>query len=172
MREIMSKVGELYKIDSLEPARYFQFVAIDKTQLNSDAIAVFEYQGNIPIDTKGNANLELLAHSNVDFYTHTTVKAGEEKNLWAKIGEASLVNYSDALFKRVALKDDDLFLESHEVSSYKNWFIWKINEEGKNVTDIKKYSKSWRGEIFPPEDIIYRIKKGIYNGTPYYGEVV
>ena len=62
--------------------KYFQLIAYDLTQLNSDVIRVFKEQ--YPINS--NPDLSKIVSGEIEFYIHCTTKAGIKMNLWNKIG--------------------------------------------------------------------------------------
>lgn len=158
----MSKIGDVYFIPTLR--RYFQLVAFDRTQLNSDVIAVFNYEG----DTK---EIESIVDSGVEFFTHTSVNPGVKQGLWRKVGKSDTVDYSKAQFKDAYFGDSPPEVESYEVDSYHSWVVWGVNEEWQHIgSNIKNYSNAELGHVFAPANIVSRIQNGRYPGPAYYGE--
>jgi hypothetical protein len=167
----VSKIGEIYRVDTLNPKRYFQLVASDMSQLNSDVIAVFAYSGALP-EKPTTDDLEHVLKSGVDFFTHTTVSAGPMQHLWSRIGKADPVNYKKALFKDVDYGDDLPDIEPYEADHYHRWVIWKVGKNWKQIgSKIEKYPEAELGMVYPPSDIVYRIEHGEYPGVSYYGQV-
>ena len=164
----MSRVGEVYKVPYVDQNRYFQFVAIDQTQLNSDVIAVFKLESA----SDEVAGIDAITQSEIEFFTHTTVNAGINQSLWEKIGSSDVVDSSDALFKEVYYENGLPDIEPFEADSYHSWIIWSINGEWQHIgSEIDKYPNAELGAVFPPDSIVYRIKNGQYEGVPYYGQV-
>lgn len=166
----MSKIGEIYQINGLEHKRYFQLVASDITQLNSDVIAVLSYKGDLPSKPAAK-ELNEVTSAGIEFFTHTTVNAGF-KDLWTKIGKAKVVDYKDALFKDIYIKDDFPDWEPYEKDHYHSWVIWQVGGKWKKIgAKIDRYPEAELGMVFSPNNIIYRIEHGQYPGVPYYGQV-
>lgn len=165
----MGKIGEVYRVNDLKPARYFQLVALDLTQLNSDVIAVFSSNNDL---TDSTDEIDAIVHSGVEFFTHTTVSAGVSNKLWTKIGKTVVVNCDDALFKDIDYNDDFPDWEPYEKDYYHSWVIWRPNEEWRKIGDrLADYPNAELGAVYPPNDVVYRIEHGKYPGVPYYGQV-
>lgn len=156
-KRIVTKVGDIFciKIDD-EHKRYFQYVISDLTCLNSDVIRVFKKQYLI----NENPVLTEIVKDEVDFYSHCVTSAGIKRELWKKIGNIKDVGETkNIIFK---CKAD---YTSKDIDN--DWIIWKINE---NIIHIGKLSEEYNenvflGEVFPPDDIVCRIKTGSYIGT-------
>lgn len=165
----MSKIGDIYVVKDNEHDRYFQLIAIDSTELNSDVIAIFK------LKTKGRASATPtdITTSGIEFCVHTTVSAGVRQGLWKKIGTADVGEYSKVLFKGVKYPNDGLpDIESYEANSYHSWIVWHINGEWQQVgADIDRYKDAYLGGIYPPESVIYRIKHHRFEGPAFYGQV-
>jgi hypothetical protein len=70
---IITKIGDLFEVPlDGEKKRYFQFVAIDATQLNSSVIGVFKSQ--YPLEARPTPDEVIRAE--VDFYAHPMLKIG------------------------------------------------------------------------------------------------
>lgn len=165
---MVSRVGEVYKVPYVDQNRYFQFVAIDQTQLNSDVVAVFKLT-SAPDEI---VELDAITSSDIEFFTHTTVNAGVKQSLWEKIGSSDAVDSSGALFKEVYYENGLPDIEPFEADSYHSWIVWNINGEWQHIgADIDKYPNAELGAVFPPGSIVYRIEYGKYEGIPYYGQV-
>lgn len=164
----MSRIGEVYRVKYKDYIRYFQFVAIDQTTLNSDVIAVFNHKS----ENSEDISLDKIVVSGVEFFTHTTINAGVKQKLWKKVGKTEVVDYSEALFKTAYYKDHLPDIEPFEANSYHSWVIWHVSGEWQHIgADIDKYPQAELGAVYPPEDIVYRIEHGRYDGVPYYGQV-
>ena len=72
-RRVSTKIGDIFSVPINEQERrYFQLIAFDLTQLNSDVIRAFK--GNYPIGAK--VDFDALVESPIDFYTHCVTKFG------------------------------------------------------------------------------------------------
>ncbi len=163
----MSKRGEIYEIPYKSIKRYFQLVAFDETQLNSDVIAVFNYRAKP--DEK--PSIDDIVDSGVEFFVHTTVNAGVRQELWHKIGKAEIVDYSEALFKEI-YDEDGMPTVEPDADSYHSWIIWHVNGDWQQIGDrVDEYPEAQLGSVYSPSSILYRIEIGRHYGAPYYGQV-
>ena len=45
------------------------------------------------------------------------------------------------------------------------WYVWRINEEFKFIGELaKKYQHAEIGIVMTPDDIIHRMRNGVYDG--------
>lgn len=162
----MSKIGDIYKVNSIEPPRYFQLVAFDETQLNSDVIAVFSYSGEIS-EKPTQQDIEQVVASGTEFFTHTVVNFGVREKLWSRIGKGKPVNCSNAQFKQAYFPG----LPKPDTSgAHDDWVVWGISQEWQHIgPNISKFPQAERGEVFPAADVVYRIQNGKYPGAKYFG---
>jgi hypothetical protein len=91
MLRIRTKIGDVFSVP-LEGLgkKYFQYIANDLTQLNSDVIRAFVK--TYPTDSS--LDLREAVKGDVDFYAHVVIKWGIKMNLWQKVGN---VSYSERL---------------------------------------------------------------------------
>lgn len=134
--------------------RYFQFIALDLHQLNSEVIRVFEQEYKIDDDI----NLQEIVHEKVQFYAHTVLFLGVERDLiWTHVGNSLILGDMNFYF-RAANADNLMDMKNDELEE---WWVWKIGEDshfiGKLNSEQKKYEL---GMIFHPDDILERIKYG------------
>lgn len=155
------KIGDIFtvKLDNSKK-KYFQLIAFDLTQLNSDVIRAFkqEYPSEAAIDL-----LEIL-NGEVEFYAHCVTKLGLKMNLWEKVGKTSEVgDISNILFRDTNDYGAQAGVEKIKVSE--NWYVWHINDE--DFTRVGKLEgenrKAEIGVVVNPYDIVERIKTGKYN---------
>jgi hypothetical protein len=159
MQKARYKLGDIFEVHSDREYRYFQFCALDLTQLNSDVVAVFA--GIFTESQEPEAVKELP----IEFFLHTTVRAGVP-DYWERIGTAAPVESSDAVFKDVDGDRDDR--QPFEGMS-EHWKVWHINEDFQYVGPYEKIPEGAElGWVFSPKNAATRILKGRYEGT-YFG---
>ena len=149
-----TKIGDVFSanVDS-DTKKYFQYIVSDLTQLNSDVIRVFEKVYSI------NANPDLLeiVNGEVEFYAHCITKLGLKMGYWKSVGNITNVgNFDNVLFRSSG--------DSPQTRISQNWWVWKINEEQKSVGKLEgENRKSEIGSVIPPDSIVHRIQKGMYD---------
>lgn len=158
---VITKIGDVFSvaIDN-NKKKYFQYIANDLTQLNSDVIRAFKKI--YPID----ANLDLaeIVNDEVDFYAHCVVPLGVKMKLWNKIGNTTEIgNITQILFRGTS--DYGVWIDNEPIKISTKWYVWKINDKdftrvgtlkGKNISaDI--------GVVVNPYDIVERMKTGKYS---------
>lgn len=160
MKRIRTKIGDVFcvKISDNEK-RYFQLIAYDLTQLNSDVIRVFKQV----YDMDATPSLSEIVKDEVDFYAHCVTKSGPKLSLWDKVGYISDVgDINHILFRNT--EDCSLKLGEEMVKVSHNWYVWNINDD--DFTHVGKligeYRKADIGLVVTPYDIIDRIKTGKY----------
>ena len=165
-------MGGIYEFSELNPKRYFQLVALDMTNLNSDVIAVFQ-PVDLPNTLSPEERIQQILQTKVEFFTHTMVPLGVKQGVWSKIGTATPVSFKDALFKDIFYKDGLLpDVEPYEADHYHSWVIWHVGGEQRKIgAKVERYPQAELGHVYPPEDIIHRVVHGKYLGVPYYGQV-
>jgi hypothetical protein len=138
-------------------AAYFQWIAIDESQLRSDVIRVFSLR-----ERSREVDLAKLLDSEEDFYAHCVLKVGLRSNAWKKVGNGALPKKPDVVFR--SSRDfgrDDVVIS-------KRWSIWRVSEPrlfvGELTPDLT--SSTEPGEVFPPAEIIFRMEHGRYE-QPY-----
>ena len=97
MAKAYTKIGDIFsvKLDN-NSKKYFQYIANDLTQLNSDVIRAFKKV--YPLDT--NPNLSEIITDEIDFYAHCVTKWGIKMDLWKKEGNINeLGNLNHILFR-------------------------------------------------------------------------
>lgn len=157
MKRIYTKIGDVFsvKIDS-KSKKYFQLIAYDLTQLNSDVIRAFKEI--YPI--QATPEMEKVVNGKVDFYAHCVTKWGVKMGYWEKVGFVKDVGSTNHILFR---DSEDYGKPGIRVSN--KWWVWSINGEQKFVGKlIGKYQKAEVGIIMDAESIIHRMKKGFYDG--------
>lgn len=160
MKQVRTRIGNVFCVKVSEYAkRYFQFIALDLTQLNSDVIRVFKKV----YDMDAAPSLSEIISDDVDFYAHCVVKFGVKYSLWEKVGYIADVGDTNlALFRGTT----DVFTKIGEemVKVSHNWHVWHINDDDFTwVGDLKgENRKADIGAVVTPHDIVDRIKTGKY----------
>lgn len=160
IKRVNTKIGDVFSVkinDSNE--KYFQLVAFDLTQLNSDVIRAFKKVH--PIDA--NPDLSEIVNGEVEFYAHCVTKWGIKFGYWQKVGNViSVGNPSSILFRGT---NDAGSRPGEQIKISDKWYVWKINDRdftrvGKLVGENRKAEI---GSVIPPDSIVYRMKTGKYD---------
>ena len=153
MKRKNTKIGDVFavKVDN-ECKKYFQLVALDLTQLNSDVIRVFkkEYSENAHPD------LFEIINDEVDFYAHCVTSWGTKLGFWGKVGNMPEVGNIDILFRSSS--------DNPKTKISNNWWIWKVNEQQQYVGKLEgENRKAEIGSVITADSIVHRIKTGKYD---------
>lgn len=153
MKRKNTKIGDVFvvKFDN-GCKKYFQLVALDLTQLNSDVIRVFkkEYSKNTHPD------LFEIINDEADFYAHCVTSWGTKLSFWEKVGNMPEVGNIDILFRSSS--------DNPKTKISNNWWIWKVNEEQQYVGKLEgENRKAEIGSVIPADSIICRMKTGKYD---------
>ena len=161
-KRITTKIGDVFSVKISEKTKkYFQLIAFDRTQLNSDVIRAFKKE--YPIDSTTELN-QIIADE-VDFYAHCVTKTGAKIGYWAKIGNTKeLGNITHILFRRTT--DYGYKVGEQPIKISHKWSIWHINDEkftyvGKLVGENRNAEI---GLIMDAESIVHRMRTGKYDG--------
>jgi len=160
MTRVYTKIGDVFSVKLNKTTnKYFQFIARDLNQLNSDVIRAFKKV--YPI--KDNQDLSVIVQDEVEFYAHCFIKIGVKIGYWEKVGSTKeLGNFENILFRtnnRYVLKENVIPGISLD------WMVWKINDKNiKTMSELDEHSvKAELGLVVTPEDICERMKTGKYN---------
>ena len=154
-KRIITKIGDVFCVEvGTEYKCYFQYVANDKTVLNSSVIRVFKTK--YPMDYE--PILNDIIKDDVFFYAHTILHFGISFNAWYRVGKHNEVgNIEDIWFRWF----DDVDY-SNKTKSF-TWSIWKINQEPIFVGGLDcKYSNYDLGVVFSYDNIVNKIAKGVF----------
>jgi hypothetical protein len=154
MQRVRTRIGDVFSV-SLDSGskKYFQYIANDLTQLNSEVIRAFKK--TYPI----NACPELIqvVSDDVDFYAHVVVKWGIKMSLWEKVGNAA---YSEK--PNVVFRDSKDY--GKKVKTSHNWRVWKTNEKFQAVGElVGEHRKAEIGIVVAPADVVHRMRTGEYD---------
>lgn len=159
MARVVIKIGDIFsvKLDE-EHKRYFQYIANDLTQLNSDVIRAFKKE--YPLDAS--PDLSEIVKDDVVFYAHCVTNLGVKMGIWKKVGKAPIPDELNVLFR--GSRDSGQKLGEEPIKISEKWYVWKINEEFKYVGKLEgDDQKAEIGLIVNPYDIVYRMKIGEYD---------
>ena len=153
-KRVMTRVGDIFCVELGEYKVYFQFVAVDTSQLNSTTIRVFETK--YPLDYVFRA--EEVVNDDVSFFAHTMLKVGLKQNLWTKVGKS----------KNLGDLDQVLFRTTSDWTPYRlkayRWWVGGINQEYEMIGELtEEYKKKPHfGWVMRPIDIVEKIEFGDY----------
>jgi hypothetical protein len=160
MARLKTKIGDVFsvKVDD-NNKKYFQLIAFDLLQLNSDVIRTFEKL--YPLDV--NTDLSDVVSGDVDFYAHCVTKLGVKMKVWEKEGNVDIIGDTLSILFRDT-NDYGSSVGEKPIKVSNNWYVWRINDEdftrvGKLEGDNKEAEI---GIVMNPYDIIDRIKTGRY----------
>ena len=160
MARVNTKVGDVFsvKIDE-NHKKYFQLIAFDLTQLNSDVIRAFK----TIYDINANPNLLEIIEDETEFYTHCVTKFGIKLSLWEKAGNILDVGDIEKVLFRGSKDSGSKVGEQIKIST--NWYVWRINDA--DFTRVGKLEgdnrKAEIGVVVNPYDVLERIKTGKFN---------
>lgn len=160
MARTNTKIGDVFsvKIDE-NNKKYFQLIAFDSIQLNSDVIRAFKKVYSLA----DSPELSDIVTDEVDFYAHCVTKFGLKMGLWETTGNILEVgDYSNVIFKDT---NDAGTRPGQQVAISDKWYIWRINDlDFTNVGKLEgENRKAEIGVVVNPYDIVDRIKTGKYN---------
>jgi hypothetical protein len=160
MARVNTKIGDVFsvKIDESNK-KYFQLVAFDLTQLNSDVIRAFTKV--YPINS--NPDLSEIVNGEVEFYGHCVTKIGLKMNFWESVGNiANTGSTTNILFRdtnEYGSKPGEQIKVSHK------WYVWRVNDN--DFTRVGKLEgenrKAEIGIVISPDSIVYRMQTGKYD---------
>lgn len=160
-----AKIGDVFEVPlGGKMKKFFQVIAYDSRQLNSDVIRVFkkEHPDDDSID------LNEIVKGRVEFYAHCITKWGIKLGYWEKIGKSDdIPDLGHILFRDTTDYGRKAGEEPIRVSD--NWYVWNIGDD--HFTDVGKLVGENRnaeiGLVINPESIVHRMRTGEYD-FPYY----
>lgn len=153
-KRVVTRIGNIFSIEiDGEYKCYFQYVANDRTQLNSSVIRMFKKRYML----KDNPSMDEIVRDGVLFYAHTILKGGITDNIWSKVGICSEVG-------------DNINIYFYGFGTC--WYRWKINtpfQIFREYTDfnhlpIECLNMNY-GSVFPYPYIISKLKTGFFCGV-------
>lgn len=160
MKRTNTKIGDVFsaKLDN-NSKKYFQYIANDLTQLNSDVIRGFKKE--YAIDS--NPDLSEIINDEINFYAHCNTKLGVKMGLWDKVGNITEVG----LVKKILFKGaGDYARKAGEepIKTSKQWYVWRVNDE--EFTQIGElygeYKNANIGLVINPNGVIELLKGNKY----------
>lgn len=156
-QRIYTKIGDIFVV-YLEDGmvRYFQYVARDILQLNSDVIRVFVTK----YDKDATPTIDEILNDDEDFVAHTSVNAGIKMACWEKVGNSSVIKEVHTIFR----SSNDIGKKDILKSEYE-WWIWKLYDDTKTNIGMLKDGKGFNsepGSVYSPLCIKYRINYNEY----------
>lgn len=153
---VTTKIGDIFSVQINEECRkYFQLVARDLTQLNSDVIRAFSKV----YSNKANPELNEIVKEKPEFYAHCVTKLGLKMGYWQKVGNVAEIGVTNNILFRDT-NDYGTIKGGKPVSISNQWYIWHIND--KNFTRVGKLEgenrNSYIGIVINPLGIIKLLK--------------
>ena len=154
-KRVVTKIGDIFsvRLDDTHK-KYFQYIANDLTQLNSDVIRCFSEKVPLDIDLEPST----IVLGNVEFHAHCITSLGVKLGCWEKIGHLKIeLSSLNILFR------DSNDYGNPNVKKSKDWYIWKINEGTEQVGELGERNQSVDiGIIVTPSDIVHFMRTGSY----------
>ncbi|MBP1483854.1 Imm26 family immunity protein [Acinetobacter nosocomialis] len=153
MKKKNTKIGDIFvvKLDNGHK-KYFQLIAFDVTQLNSDVIRVFKKKYS---ENEGLILSEIISDE-VDFYAHCITIFGIKLGFWEKVGNIQEVGDVNILFRSSA--------DHPKIDISNNWWVWSVNKPQQYVGKLEGENLHAEiGSVIPPDSIVHRIKTGSYD---------
>lgn len=160
-KRVITKIGDIFSVElDNGNKKYFQYIANDLTQLNSDVIRVFKKE--YPISEP--PNYEVILSGEIDFHAHTMINVGVKQNLYIQEGKSIIYPSIDNIVFRCT-NDAGHGPGKPQVYISEDWYIWKINDKDfKTVGKLKGENRNAEiGSVIPPFMIVERVKTGKYN---------
>ncbi|MBX3268371.1 MAG: hypothetical protein KF831_16860 [Acidobacteria bacterium] len=159
-KRVVTKIGDIFSVRINEKNRkYFQLIAFDPTQLNSDVIRAFKKE--YPIDA--DPDLEEIVRGEVEFYAHCVTKWGVKLDYWEKVGTSGDVgDLNNILFRRTEDYGHKEGAAPIRVSD--RWYVWQIGGQFKEVGKLNgEHRIAEIGIVVTPSDVVERMKTGKYS---------
>jgi hypothetical protein len=154
-----TKIGDIFSVtlDS-NSKKFFQYVANDLIQLNSDVIRVFKKTYSIA----ANPDTSEIVKDEVDFYAHCVLKWGVKLGMWKKVGSIAEIGNLEVLFRDT--NDYGRKIDELPTKISDKWYVWRIGDT--NFTRVGKLQgvnkKAEIGIVVAPQNIAHRMQTGDY----------
>ena len=133
IKRVNTKIGDIFSVKISENSKkYFQLIAFDLTQLNSDVIRAFKTE--YPINSSPEV-LEIV-NGEVEFYAHCVTKWGVKLGYWDKYNKTTEIGKIDHILFRDT-NDYGYKAGDEPIKISNNWYVWKINDE--KFTELVNY---------------------------------
>jgi hypothetical protein len=149
------RIGDIFQVSINESSvKFFQYMAKDATQLDSDVVRVF--QGSHTRTTP--ADIEQIVRWPIDFYAHVFLKIGMKQNHWEMLGHSDEIPEVGVLFRNSNDYGNPEIRVSHD------WHVWRINQSFERVGKLNKdYQNAEIGVVVPPDSLVHRMRTGHYD---------
>lgn len=160
MKKTNTKIGDVFsvKIEG-QNKKFFQLIAFDLTQLNSDVIRAFK--DIYPFDA--DPDLSQVVNGEVEFYAHCVTKWGVKLGYWEKAGNVRDVGEINHILFRDT--NDAGSKPGEQIKVSNRWYVWHINDV--DFTRVGKlYGENRNAEIglvISADSIVHRMKTGKYD---------
>lgn len=160
---VRTSIGDIFAAKiSDEEKKYFQYVANDPLQLNSDVIRAFRET----YDLDASPDIPDIVRGEIDFFAHCVVNLGIKMNLWEKIGKSRDIGRTEVLFR-----DTDDFghkLGEPPVKVSSRWYVWRIHDQATGrVGKLEAIEEpSFYGLVYNPYSIM-KLLQGDKNPANY-----
>jgi hypothetical protein len=150
------KIGDVFSVHLEDKGtKYFQYIANDRTQLNSNVIRCFKKVYSLTT----RPNLSEIVKGEVEFFAHCIIKLGLKMNLWESFGNIEDIgNITEILFRDT--NDYGSMVGEEPVKISNKWYVWHIND--KDFNRVGKLDgenrKAHVGLVINPLGIIELIK--------------
>ncbi len=164
-KRVVTKIGDIFSVEiGKRSQKFFQLIAFDLTQLNSDVIRAFKYE--YQIDTL--PDFSEIVKGEVEFYAHCVTKWGVKLGYWEKVGKSSDVGKLDHILFRDT-NDYGHAPGEEPVKISTRWYVWHIGDsEFTRVGKLKgENRKAEIGLVINPASIVHRMNTGEYD-FPFY----
>lgn len=170
-KRIVTKLGDIFCVEIEDKCKaYFQYVAKDRTQLNSSTIRAFKRR--YPMDYK--LNIEEVLSDEVDFYAHVILRSGIAEGVWYKVGKSKDLGEPWKMNFRCLVPNVAYILMGKSVME---WHIWRLNLPEKVYQTLTRelWERTDPGAVFSYEHIYPRLRDGRYEvgidaGDDMYGQ--
>ncbi len=156
MRRVSVKIGDVFSVRlQNNELKFFQYIAVDKNQLDSEVIRAFKHAYLI-VETP---DMLTIIKDEVDFHAHVMLKLGVKLGYWNKVGNCNIKgDLSEVMFR------DTNDYGKPEIKISQRWWVWKIGGQPKYIGKLKNKNKQAEiGIIVTPPDIIERMQVGKYS---------
>ena len=149
------KIGDVFSVSLDEGTqKYFQYVADDPTQLNSEIIRAF--RKTYPLHHRLDTNAIVL--DEIDFFAHVSLMLGIRLKRWIKVGTVPSIGEETVLFR---ISGD---YGNPKVRISQDWYVWRTGEPLLHVGRLKEeYQKAEIGVVVSPDGIVHRMRTGEYD---------
>jgi|CXWL01.1.fsa_nt_gi hypothetical protein len=166
-KRVVTKIGDIFSVNvDKKIKKFFQLIAFDLTQLNSDVIRSFKKE----YPTNAVPNLAEIVTGQVEFYAHCVTKWGVKLDYWEKVGNSLDVGNIDHILFRDTPDYGVKYGEEPIRTSYR-WYVWHIGDS--DFTRVGKLEgenrKAEIGLVINPQSIVHRMRTGKFDLPNYPG---